>query len=74
MTQHNYLTQMANAIIYEDTEKEFNYSQLSNHPKHKEIWKQSFSNELGRLAQGSQGQLKGTNTMFFISHDHVPSN
>ena len=34
MTQHDYPTEMANAIIGDDTGKEFNYIQLSKHPKH----------------------------------------
>ena len=44
MTQHDYLTQMENAIIEDDTGKESNYRQLSNHPKQHKIWKQYFAN------------------------------
>ena len=35
MTQHDYMTKTANKIIDEDTGKELNYRQLSNHPKYK---------------------------------------
>ena len=52
MTQHDYLTNMSHAIIDDDTGKELNYFQLSKHTKHQQICKQSFTNELGRLAQG----------------------
>ena len=34
MTQHNYPKSMANAIIDDETGKELNYFQLSNHNKH----------------------------------------
>ena len=39
MTQHNYLTKMANVIIDNDTGKKFNHCQLSKNPNHKKIWK-----------------------------------
>ena len=72
MTQHDYLTNMANAIIDDDTGKELNYHQISKNTKHQKIWKQSFANKLGRLSQGTGGQIEVTNTMFFIAHDQMP--
>ena len=39
MTQHDYLAKLANAIIDDNIVKEFNYRQLSMHPKHQNIWK-----------------------------------
>ena len=72
MTQHDYITKMANAIIDDYTVKELNYCQLSKHPKHQKIWKQSFANELGRLAHGAGGRMEGTYTMFFIAQYQVP--
>ena len=71
MTQHKCLTKIDNAIIYDDTSKEFNYRQLSKNPKHKKIWKQSFFNELVRLSQGGGGLVDGTYIMFFIAQDQV---
>ena len=50
------------------------YHHLTKHPKYKEIWKCSFRNEIGWLAQGMPGQVKGANTMFFITKDDVPQN
>ena len=41
---NNYPTNMANAIIDNDTGKELNYCQLSEHTKHQKIWKQSLEN------------------------------
>ena len=72
MTQHNYLTNMANAIIDDDIGKELNYLQMIKHPKHQIIWKQSFANELGRFYQGEEVRVEVTETMFFIAQDHVP--
>ena len=37
MTHHDYITNMANAIIDDDTGKELNYRQLSKHHKHQNI-------------------------------------
>ena len=72
MTHHNYLTKTANVIIDDDKIKELNYCQLSKHLKHQKIWKKSFANEIGILAQGAGGKLEGTDTMFFIAQDQVP--
>ena len=46
MTQHKYLTNVANAIIDDGTGKELNYLQMSNHPKHQKICKKSFVKNL----------------------------
>ena len=61
-----------NAIIDNDTGKEFNYLQLIKHPKHHKIWNKSFANELGRLSQGAGGRVEVTDTMFFITPYQVP--
>ena len=42
------------------------YHHLKTHPKFQDIWKKSYENEIGRLAQGMPGRVTGTNTMFFI--------
>ena len=41
---------------------------------HKEIWDKSLSNEWGRLAQGNNYGVKGTDTIDFIYQHEVPSN
>jgi hypothetical protein len=41
-------------------------------PKHKTIWLKSVANELGRLAQGVGGRVKGTDTNKVIKKDDVP--
>ena len=35
------------------------------------IWKQSFSNELGRLVQGVGKIVKGVDTILFIKYDNI---
>ena len=39
------------------------YRHLIKSPEHKVTWTTSFSNELGRLAQGVGDRIKGTNTI-----------
>eukprot|EP00804_Cyclotella_cryptica_P024323 CCRYP_015308-RA/>CCRYP_015308-RA protein AED:0.19 eAED:0.16 QI:0/0/0/1/0.2/0.16/6/0/899 len=36
------------------------------------IWKNAYGKELGRLAQGIPGTVKGTNTIVFIAHNEIP--
>jgi hypothetical protein len=47
-----YEAQWANAIIDSETGESMEYRQLIKHDKYREVWKRSFANELGRLAQG----------------------
>lgn len=42
--------------------------------KDKNIWNQSLSNEYGRLAQGNDAGVKGSDTIEFIRHTEVPTN
>ena len=37
----------------------------------KEIWTKSLANEFGRLTQGVQNRIEGTNTMYFIPKEEV---
>ncbi len=48
------------------------YCNLITHPKYQEVWMRSSANEFGRLAQGVRGQIKGTNTIFFVQKRQVP--
>jgi hypothetical protein len=43
-------------------------------PKHAKVWSESLANEFGQLTQGVGGRVKGTNTIFFIQKDQVPTN
>ena len=60
--------------------KTFEYRQLRQHPKYKDIWEQSYSNELGRLCQGighrkegtKKQRVAGTETFQVIKHGDIP--
>ena len=49
------------------------YRHLIGDPKYREIWVQAYVNELGRLAQGMEGRVKGTKTIFFIPKEDLPA-
>ena len=61
----------AGVVIDEDTGKALEYRHLIKHPKHKDVWETSLSNEFGRLAQGIR-DIPGTDTIFFISKSEIP--
>ena len=57
-----------------DTEsgKMLNYQQLIHNPRYRKQWSISSANELGRLANGVGGRIKGTNTIKFVHKHDVP--
>jgi hypothetical protein len=65
------ILQWANTIIDPDTRAFMEYHHLMKSPKHGTAWIHSFSNEIGRLAQGVGGRIKSTNTIFFMPHSHT---
>ena len=66
-----WLCEMANSVLGENGEL-LEYRHLTANPKTRETWTHSYGNELGRLAQGMPGRVKGTNTIFFIPRHSVP--
>ena len=56
----------------DETGELLEYRQLMKHHKYKRTWGTSFGNEIGRLAQGMPGRVKGTNTFFFINQEEIP--
>jgi hypothetical protein len=67
-----YVQQWANTIVDPDTGTSMEYRHLIKHPKYSKIWAHSFSNEIGRLAQGIGGRIEGTDTINFIEYNKVP--
>eukprot|EP00957_Ditylum_brightwellii_P050937 3863339-Ditylum_brightwellii.AAC.1 len=63
---------MVNAIVGEETERALEYRDSIKDPKYRDDWKHSFSNELGRLAQGLKRSINGTDTILFVRHDKIP--
>ena len=59
------------ALINETTSTLEEYGALAKVPQ-KETWEKSYANDLGRLAQGVNGRIAGTNRVFFITHNEVP--
>ena len=73
---HKYNTRLsvakhgACAIVDEHTGKSLEFRHLIKMPKYKNIWNNSMSNEIGRLAQGNS-RVQGTNTMFSITYENI---
>ncbi len=55
-----------------DTGKLLEMQHLLVNPKYKELWGNSYTTELCRLAQGIPGVSKGTNTIVFIARSEIP--
>ena len=63
----------ANVFIDPTTGESLEYRHLIKGPT-KSMWKNSFVNEIGRLAQGVQTKIPyGTNTIFLVTKDKVPT-
>jgi hypothetical protein len=64
---------MANSVLGKNG-KLLEYRHLIANSKTRETWTHYalYGNELGRLAQGMPGQVKGTDTIFFIPRHSVP--
>lgn len=81
MTPHRYPTRskvnMANAVIDAVTGSSFEYRHLTGTTASadtKATWQTSFSNEIGRLAQGVGTRMpSGSDTIHFIPHHKLPT-
>eukprot|EP00804_Cyclotella_cryptica_P030011 CCRYP_013454-RA/>CCRYP_013454-RA protein AED:0.36 eAED:0.39 QI:0/0/0/1/0/0/4/0/743 len=71
-TQRRYPTDMLNAVLNDETGELMEYRHLVSNPKYRDTWKNAYGKELGRLAQGLPGIVKGTNTIVFILKTNVP--
>lgn len=60
------------AVTHYLTGKQMEYRDLIKDPHYRTDWLHSCSNEIGRLAQGVGGRVKGTDTCFFIHKHQVP--
>jgi hypothetical protein len=68
------LCEMAGAVLDEETGNLLEYRHLMRHSRHKEVWGPAFGKEIGRLAQGLPGIVKGTDTLDFVFKNDVPKN
>jgi hypothetical protein len=63
----------ANAVLDQDTGQLLEYCRLLKHPRFKDVWNKSATDEFGRLAQGIGGRIKGTDTIQFIHKHKIPA-
>lgn len=61
-----------NAVIDESSGTPMEYKNLINTPNKSTLWIKSFCNELGRLAQGFDKDIEGTNTLHFVPYSTIP--
>jgi hypothetical protein len=66
------LLEMVNAVMDLETGDMMEYRHLLKNPKYRDTWSKAFGKEIGRLAQGQEGIVEGTNALEFISKDQVP--
>eukprot|EP00804_Cyclotella_cryptica_P000090 CCRYP_013749-RA/>CCRYP_013749-RA protein AED:0.16 eAED:0.11 QI:0/0/0/1/0/0/3/0/1031 len=66
---HN--SNVCNGVVHPITKETITkYEKLANDPILQTVWTKAMCKELGRLAQGWDGR-KGTDTIFFMSHDEI---
>jgi hypothetical protein len=72
--QRQFPTNMLHAVLDKTTGHLMEMRHLLVNPKYKELWGESYTKELGHLAQGIPAVSKGTNTTVFIQHKDIPNN
>ena len=65
--------QMINVVLDEDTSKLMEMIHIMKNPKCRELWGKLYGNKLGCLAQGIPGRVEGTDTIFFIDKQYIPT-
>eukprot|EP00804_Cyclotella_cryptica_P006250 CCRYP_010108-RA/>CCRYP_010108-RA protein AED:0.40 eAED:0.40 QI:0/-1/0/1/-1/1/1/0/258 len=71
-TQRRYPPDMLHAVLNDETGELMEYRHLIANPKYRDTWQNAYGKELGRLAQGLPGIVKGTDTIAFIQQSHGP--
>jgi hypothetical protein len=71
--QHNInIEEICNGIVHPITEETITkYTKLMDDPALKGLWVPAMSKELHCLAQGKEGVMVGTNTIFYLTHDEI---
>ena len=64
--------EMANAVLDSTTGDLLEYRHLLKNPKYSKTWSNAMGKEVGRLAQGLEGVVDGTDTMDFIAKHDIP--
>jgi hypothetical protein len=71
-TQRRYPTNMLHTGLNDKTGELMEYRHLVSNPKYRDIWRNAYGKEIGRLAQGVPRIVKGTDTIVFIHKTSVP--
>ena len=66
LTSRKYLQEVLAAVLNGETIELMEYCTLIGNTKYCGLWQHLYGNEVGRLAQGMQGRIEGTDTIFFI--------
>ena len=64
--------EIANAVLDSTTGNLLEYRHLLKNPKYNKIWSNAMGKEVGRLAQGLDEVVDGTNTIDFIAKHDIP--
>ena len=67
-----FLAEMAGAVLDAATGELLEYRHLLKNPAYREVWGAAFGKEVGRLAQGLDGVVDGTDTIDFINKTEIP--
>ena len=67
-----FLAEIAGAVLDGATGELLEYRHLLKNPAYREVWGGAYGKEVGRLAQGLDGVVDGTDTIDFISKSDVP--
>jgi hypothetical protein len=65
---------MAHAVIHPTKGVNMEYRGLISDEETFPIWDRAAANEFGRLAQGIDGRIEGSNTIYVIPRSAVPRN
>jgi hypothetical protein len=66
------LLEMMNAVMDVEAGDMMEYRHLLKNPKYRDTWSKAFGKEIGRLAQGQDGVVEGTDAIEFIAKEQVP--
>ena len=64
---------MINAFLDKDSGELMEYRRLMKNPKYRQLYRDSYTKEIGHLERGMPGLAEGTNTIFFITKKEVPA-
>jgi hypothetical protein len=63
---------MDNAVINQGGGASLDYRHITQYDTTFHVWNRAAANEFGRLAQGIDGRIEGSNTIFFMPRQAVP--